>query len=162
MVPRLNQIDHTDSNTFKYVRLLAHENPGISILDFDVGGGAAASLISRHTLGIREESTTMLRYLFASPTEADSKHAEERLNHLSSFLEFKAVSLSKSPTSQGLQTGSFDIILLSLLGGDHDLDKSLVHAKTLLKPRGKLCIVGFVNPGISLSLVSRSLEGLQR
>ena len=104
----------------------------------------------------------MLRYLFASPTQAESKHAEERLKHLNSFVEFKSVSLRKDPTSQGLQTESFDIIMVSLLGDNDDLDRRLVHAKKLLKPRGKLCIVSVINPGIRLSLVSRCLEVLQR
>ena len=104
----------------------------------------------------------MLKYVFASPTEEESKQAEERLNHLKPYIKFKSVLLEQDLTKQGLQTESFDMIVLSLLGDGHDLDGRLMQAKRLLKPRGKLCSLSIINPGMQLSLVSHSIEVLQR
>ena len=147
---------------FKYVRLTAHDNPRISILDLGTGAGAAASLIVRSISDDSNESFPMLRYVFASTREEESRQAEERLNHLKPFVEFKAVSLRENIMSQGLQTENFDIIILSSFGDSHDLEERLIHAKRLLKQRGKLCIVSIINPGLQLSLVSRCMEVLQR
>lgn len=146
----------------KYIRLTAHANPGISILDLGTGAGAAASLIVPSMSMDSNEPFTMHRYVFASNTEEKSRQAEERLNHLKPFVEFKAVSLRKDIISQGLQPENFDIIILSSFEDGQDLEGRLVHAKRLLKQSGQLCIISIVNPGLHLSLVSRCMEILQR
>ncbi|MCJ1354257.1 MAG: hypothetical protein MMC33_004244 [Icmadophila ericetorum] len=146
----------------EYIELLAHENPGISILDLGTAAGAAASLVIANTSKDSDGPPPTFHYVFSSPTEAESKEAEERLNHLKNYVKFKTVSMSKDPTSHGLPMESFDVIILSVLEDIHDLDGRLVNAKRLLKPGGKLCVIGITNPGMRLSLVLHCLQAMPR
>ena len=97
----------------------------------------------------------MFHYVFASPTDAGSKEAEERSQHLKDLVEFSTISVNKDPTSQGLEPASFDAVMISTLGDNQNLGKRLVNARKFLKPGGMLFVVGIANPGLSTSLILR-------
>lgn len=146
--------EETLTKLAKYIGLLTHENPAISILDLGIADGAAASLIISESEG----HPPLFHYVFASPTDAGSKEAKERSPALKDLIEFSTISANKDPTSQGLEPASFDVIMISTLGEIQTLGKRLVNARKFLKPRGKLILVGIANPGLSTSLISRCLQ----
>lgn len=127
-------------------------------MDSGIADGAAASLIVSDATNDSEGRPPLFHYVYASPTDAASKEAEERSEHLKGLIEFGTISVNKDPTSQGLEPASFDVVMLSTLGENQDLGKRLVNARKFLKPGGKLFVVGIANQGLGTSLMLRCLQ----
>ena len=76
------------------------------------------------------------------------------------FMSFGSFDISKEPTQQGLDAGSFDVILgLNVVHATPDLDATLQNLKSLLAPGGVLCLVESVRASRWANLVWGLAEG---
>ena len=131
-------------------------------MSLGTAAGAAVSPVVSNTLRDANTFPSTSHYVISSPTEAECRETEERLHELKDYVKFKTISMSKDPLNQGFQRESFDVIIVSALEGAQDLDKQLEIAKMILKPGGKLCIIGISSPGLTLSLILHCLQAIPR
>lgn len=142
--------------------LLAHKEPELSVLELGDSTGGAASSILRNDSDTPSTPLSLGRYVFSSSTDAALKEAEERLVAFKGRLEFKSLALDQDPLGQGFHHNSFDVIICSSLISLCNLDKTLTNMKQLLRPGGKVCLIGITHPSLSFSLVSRCLNTSSR
>ncbi|KAL6718615.1 hypothetical protein ACLMJK_002849 [Lecanora helva] len=135
-------------NLAKYVELLAHEEPGLSILEIGGSEGGAAPYIKP----VNHESRSPSRYVFSRPTESEVEEARERLEPLTAQVEFTALSIDER------QSETFDVIICTSLEPLLNLNQFLAKTRQLLKPEGKICMTDITNTSLSLAFILRCLN----
>ncbi|KAJ5206570.1 Acyl transferase/acyl hydrolase/lysophospholipase [Penicillium cf. griseofulvum] len=130
----------------KYVELIGHGKPDISILEFGVGTGQIAEIFLNHLLTLKETSHCG-KYTFAHESESVLEHTSKRLEAWSEWVECKPLDLGKDFHKQGFEKKSFDIIILP-----HGLctarceQKALSKIHDLLSPSGYLIAINPFDP----------------
>lgn len=130
----------------KYVNLIGHVKPDISILEFGVGTGQIAEIFLNHLL-TRNERPHCGKYIFAHETASVLEHTTKRLEAWSELVECKPMDFGKEFPKQGFEKNSFDIIILP-----HGLctarceQSALSKLHDLLRPSGYLIAVNPFDP----------------
>ncbi|RMZ86790.1 hypothetical protein DV736_g5985, partial [Chaetothyriales sp. CBS 134916] len=121
----------------KFVRLLAHARPNLRILEVGAGTGGTTETITRSLVdvgGLPVYST----YTFTDISAGFFPSARERFAHVSN-MEFKVFDVTKDPAEQGLQAGSYDLVLAAnVLHATPSIRNTLVNVEKLLMPDGML------------------------
>lgn len=130
----------------KYVSLIGHGKPDISILEFGVGTGQIAEIFLNHPV-TRNKTPHCGKYTFAHESSSVLEHTSKRLESWSEWVEYKPMDLGKEFPKQGFEKNSFDIIILP-----HGLctarceQNALSKLHDLLKPSGYLIAVNPFDP----------------
>ncbi|KAF4636598.1 hypothetical protein G7Y89_g1488 [Cudoniella acicularis] len=133
-------------NLTRYMDLLAHKDSNMRILEIGAGTGGA----SRQVLGAigsagTEHHPRAPRFEIYDYTDISSKFLEsarEEFKHHADRMRFRALDISKAPSAQGFDEGSFDLILASnVLHATEDIIQTLKHVRWLLRPGGKLVML---------------------
>ncbi|KAJ5170061.1 Acyl transferase/acyl hydrolase/lysophospholipase [Penicillium coprophilum] len=130
----------------KYVDLVGHGKPDISVLELGVGTGQIAEIFLKH-LVTHKGTPHCGKYTFAHESTSVLEHTLRRLKVWSQWVECKPLDLDKDFHEQGFENNSFDIIILPhglctarceqiALGKIHDL----------LRPSGYLIAINPFNP----------------
>ncbi|MBM4089215.1 MAG: AMP-binding protein, partial [Planctomycetes bacterium] len=108
---------------------------GVRLLEIGAGtGGTTAHLLPAMPAGRSE-------YVFTDVSAAFTTKAEEQFAAWP-FLRTKVLDIEKSPTSQGFEAGSYDIVVAAnVMHATRDLRESLTHARQLLAPGGLLVLL---------------------
>ncbi|KAK2007214.1 polyketide synthase [Colletotrichum eremochloae] len=120
----------------KYLDALAHKNPLMKFLDISNGTCASAKKVL---------STLDQRYAQYDLVDNSSDFLDEAQTSISEEgnLQFKVVDVKAEPTSQGLELGSYDVLLAPVSAiPNTDIDGVLSRFLSLLKPEGKLILTG--------------------
>ncbi|ETS74933.1 hypothetical protein PFICI_13417 [Pestalotiopsis fici W106-1] len=128
-----------------YMDLLAHQRPGITILE--VGGGTAAT--TRNFLGTLGNGSSLRckRYDFTDISSAFFAHAREEFSQYQSQMSFKTLDLEKDLTSQGFEENSYDVVVAdNVLHVPESLATTLKTVRKALKPNGKLIMQEIMKP----------------
>ncbi|KAI0378207.1 putative polyketide synthase [Hypomontagnella monticulosa] len=125
-----------------YVDLLAHQTPGMKILE--VGGGTGSgtrnivsALCTRR--GDPEGFLRCSRYDFTDVSAAFLDRAREEFEHYHSQMTFGVLDIDRDFAEQGFGAGSYDVLLaVSVLHISSDLVGVVKRIRKALKPGGKL------------------------
>jgi NADPH:quinone reductase-like Zn-dependent oxidoreductase/SAM-dependent methyltransferase len=132
----------------RYLDLLTHKNPDISILEVGAGtGGATKHLMKSLTQrGSNGNTARYSRYCFTDISASFFAQAQADLAGFAK-MDYKTFDLEQHPLSQGFEPESFDVIVASLvLHATANIDQTLTYLHTLLKPGGKLIAIEVTVP----------------
>ncbi|KAI1483080.1 putative polyketide synthase [Daldinia eschscholtzii] len=145
-----------------YIRLLAHKNPNMKILEVGGGTGGVSLPILESLGGSSNTSPYFTKYTFTDISTGYFEKAAEKLAPWAPFMEFNRLNIEQDPTSQGFQDHSYDLIIASnVLHATKCLAQTLKNVRKLLKPNGKFILSEITNPAgkMRYHMVVGSLEG---
>ncbi|KAI0383339.1 putative polyketide synthase [Hypomontagnella monticulosa] len=123
-----------------YMDLLAHQAPGLNILE--VGGGTA-SATRKFIRALRANDDTgslrCSRYHFTDISASFLEKAREEFSSFHSQMTFSTLDIERDLTEQGLEEGAYDVIVADgVLHVTHNIAHTLRNIRKALKPGGKL------------------------
>ncbi|KAF4119349.1 hypothetical protein GMORB2_4868 [Geosmithia morbida] len=144
-------------NTFlaRMMKQLVHRYPHAKILEIGAGtGGATAAVLN--SIGHKMSS-----YTYTDISVGFFEKATEIFKEYSDKMTFKTLDVEKSPSTQGYQTGAYDIVIASnVLHATSSMQKTLEHTRQLLKPGGYLMLLELTSNGpVRFSNIMGGLAG---
>lgn len=135
---------HQGLQISKYLDLLAHQTPGLRILEVGAGTGSG----TRHFLDILRmqpnNSKDVLRcqnYDFTDVSPSFFEKARQELGDNIAQMRFKVLDMERDYIEQGFQENTYDVIIaMNALHVAADLVDTLRHARKVLKVGGKLIL----------------------
>ncbi|KAI0388440.1 hypothetical protein F5Y17DRAFT_463704 [Xylariaceae sp. FL0594] len=129
--------------------LLSHENPTMRILEVGAGTGG----ITKHILTALREleqsggGVKFAEYTFTDVSASFLQNAQTKFQEFASRMEFKTLDLDKSPSEQGFQERSYDLVIAGcVLHATKDLRTTLRNIRSVLHPKGRLVCLEVVIP----------------
>jgi len=162
---RLNKIyEHGFSHLAAYpqlqnvVRLIAHKEPRLKILEVGAGtGGATKPMLEALQAG--SLMPRFIQYTFTDITTAFLGAAQEKFQDVRN-IDFRALDIEKNPLDQGFEAGTYDIVLASnVIHATRNITKTLERCRTLLKPDGRIIIIETTRPRLVLNYMLGPLPG---
>lgn len=133
-----------------YMDLLAHQKPGMNILE--VGGGTAAATRNfiRALRSGADESVRSLRckrYDFTDVSAAFLESSSEEFSVYKSQMTYGVLNIERSFAEQGFSETFYDVVIAdNVLHVTPDLHQTLRNIRRALKPGGKLIMQEFIRP----------------
>lgn len=133
-----------------YIDLLAHQAPGMNILE--VGGGTASAtrrLISALSASPNDAAGSLRckRYDFTDVSSAFLEQAREEFVRFHSQMTFGTLDIERDFAEQGFQEGIYDVVVAGdVLHVTSDLAQTLRNVRKALKPGGKLIMTELLKP----------------
>ncbi|KAL6903335.1 BcPKS5, polyketide synthase [Trichoderma evansii] len=135
---------------------IAHRFPRMHILEIGAGtcGGSTASILP--ALGDAFSS-----YTYTDVSAESLEGVQDRFRDFADRLAFTTYDINQPPAEQGLEEGSYDVVLASAtLHTAGDLDETLANVRKLLRPGGYLVALEInSNDSLSLSTILGGLPG---
>ncbi len=128
-----------------YVDLLCFKNPSMNILEVGAGTGGQTLpfLETMSSGGIKKWA----RYDYTDISPGFFVEARAKFQDYADQMRFQICDISKDPTSQSFEAGSYDLVLAShVLHATDDLNQSLRNVRKLLKNDGKLLLFETTRP----------------
>lgn len=124
----------------EYVRKLSHKRP-LRILEIGAGTGGTTSVVLR-ALGRQNEAVARLQaYTFTDISPGFFEAATEDFKEWATLLEFKILDIEKDPLDQGIEAGSYDLVIANnVLHATHSVGTCLENCRKVLKPNGRLLL----------------------
>ncbi|KAG8157863.1 hypothetical protein KVR01_012135 [Diaporthe batatas] len=127
----------------KYLALLSHKNPHMSVLEVGAGTGSMTNCVIEG-LGRR-----FGQYVYTDISEACFEAAKARFSTFESKVAFRLLDFERDAVEQGYEAESYDLVVAAwALHTTRDLASTIQHVRRLLKPHGKLILVEFTEPEI--------------
>ncbi|KAK5994046.1 Squalestatin tetraketide synthase [Cladobotryum mycophilum] len=144
-----------------YMKLMQFKVPNLRVLE--VGGGTGSltmplleALYGEH----RDYEATHGTYVFTDISPAFFSNFQAKAQRFEPFMEFRRLDIEQSPTEQGFEPGSFDIIVASnVIHATRDLETTLGNLRGLLKPGGQVAFVELTEPSLRWGILGGGLEG---
>lgn len=115
------------------VKKIVHRYPHMNILEVGAGTGGATKPIHR------EVGSCFDSYTFTDISSGFFEAARNALTHEVDRTTFKVLDLSKDPSDQGFEEGTYDLIIASMvLHATAPLEATMRNSRLLLKPGGYL------------------------
>ncbi|KAL2758194.1 hypothetical protein ACRALDRAFT_1040239 [Sodiomyces alcalophilus JCM 7366] len=133
-----------------YMDLLAHQTPGMKILE--VGGGTASATrkFIRALASGPADSTTSLRcsrYDFTDVSSAFLENAREEFGRFQAQMTFGTLDIERDIAEQGYEEGTYDVVVAdNVLHVTSNLHQTLRNVRKALKPGGKLIMHELLRP----------------
>jgi len=145
-----------------FVGAMAHKTPGLRVLEVGAGtGGMTSAMVDALGFGVHHGSAAGLlqEYIYTDISPGFFVQAREKFPD--PRIQFKILDISSNPSSQGFETGIFDIITASnVLHATPDIEETLRNCRSLLKPGGKLILHEIMNPdSIKMGMIFGLLPG---
>ena len=137
--------------------LAAHKAPRMKVLELGAGFGGA----TRAALTALEGNKGCKRYQSYTFTELSTSFFDKAKSELEghSGLVFKQLDIEKDPLEQEFEA-EYDLVIASqILHTTKDLAQSIQHARSLLKPGGKLILLELTRAPMCSSLILGTLPG---
>lgn len=128
----------------KYLDLLSHKQPHLTILEVGAGTGSFTGHVLR-ALSNRPESLS--RYDYTDISEAFFERAREKFSTFGPRIAYRKLNIEEDPGDQGYRIESYDVVVAALvLHATSDLAATIRNTRRLLKPQGKLIILEITEP----------------
>lgn len=143
-----------------YARVVAqitYRFPHTHILEIGAGTGAGSTTSILPALG-----DAFSTYTYTDISAESLESAQDRFRDFADDrLLFAMYDIDQAPAGQGLEEGSYDIVLLSnVLHSSRNMDEALANARKLLRPGGYLVVLDInTNDSLSLGIVLGGLPG---
>ncbi|KAI1777435.1 putative polyketide synthase [Hypoxylon cercidicola] len=127
-----------------YVDLLAHQSPGMNILEVGGGTGSGARRLLKALCASPEDSKGPLRcnrYDFTDVSAAFLDQAKAEFEPFLSQMTFGTLDIERDYVEQGYSTGDYDVVVaVGVLHISSDIAGTLRRVREALKPGGKLIV----------------------
>ena len=137
--------DRVNQAAARYIARLAECNPELNILE--IGGGTASATlpILEAICSVTKGQVSSFHYTFTDISAAFFDNARSKLSQWAKQMTYARLDISQNPLLQQLEAESYDVVVASnVLHATPDLVVTLKHARTLLKPNGKLVLMEVV------------------
>ena len=133
------------------IDLLAHKNPAMKVLEIGAGTGGATRLIME-TLDGRSQFKRYGSYCFTDVGTSFLSAAQEEFAQCAS-VDFKPLDIEMNPLDQGFEA-EYDMVVASqVLHATTTIAETVRHARSLLKPGGKMVLLEITNVHLGTGLV---------
>lgn len=142
----------------QYARLLGLKKPNMRVLEIGAGTGAA-------TLPILEALTTAKKSLFHHYDFTDISggffpKGMEKFAQWRQRLAFQTLNIEKHPGDQGFELGIYDLVIAAnVLHATSNIDRTMKHVRSLLRPGGSLLLIESTQPTDYRSFIFGTLPG---
>nr|WHN38865.1 polyketide synthase 4 [Elsinoe perseae] len=148
----------------RYVKLLAHKNPNIKILELGAGTGAATASVVQKVAPVISEGVAVplfSSYDFTDLSNAFLREARQEYGRIDSHMRYGILDIEHDPAGQGYDQGTYDVVIAAnVVHATRQLSVTLKNARSLLKPGGKLILHELTSPNtIGAGLIFGLLEG---
>ena len=136
----------------RYLSLLGHKNPHMSILEVDAGAGSATLPILQALGGAHGELASFKKYTFTDTDTSGFDSTSQTLEQWKDLLKFKELNIEGDLNDQGYDLNCFDVIILA--HGTHmakSRDVVLKNVHALLKSNGRLVLIDTVTESESMA-----------
>lgn len=126
----------------KYVGLLAHQNPGLRIIE--VGGGSAGATVPLLEIlgGNAGVPAKFARYDFTDVSTELFEPAKAKLSPWGQLVKLKQLNIEHTPVKQGFQAEYYDLVVASdVLHATADMQSTMKNLRSLLKAGGSLLLM---------------------
>ncbi|KAI8309179.1 Highly reducing polyketide synthase FUM1 [Colletotrichum sp. SAR11_59] len=123
------------------LQLLSHKRGRhLRVLEIGAGTGGLTARILRHLVSCFSEGQAVGKYVFTDVSAGFFPAAQKRFEDVpSGFVDYRVLDISRCPAEQGFCGEQYDLIVASnVLHATPDLTQTLRHARSLLKPDGRL------------------------
>ncbi|KAF4778667.1 putative KR domain-containing protein [Colletotrichum scovillei] len=139
-------------------RALGHSKPNLRILEVGAGTGGTTSKVLDWLRGPTGASLYS-EYTYTDISAGFFSAAKERFSS-SSNMSFKVLDISKDPTEQGIEPGTYDLVVAAnVLHATPSLRETLVNVRKLLQPQGRLYMEELSYDALPLNFVMGILPG---
>jgi NADPH:quinone reductase-like Zn-dependent oxidoreductase/SAM-dependent methyltransferase len=147
-----------------FLDLLAHEKPGLSILEVGGGTGAGTRNIVKALQAHAGGNTGTLRcrnYDFTDKSASFFEKARQEFEDVQLKMNYKIFDIEKDITEQGFEDGSYDVVIaINVLHVTQSVKKSLQNIRKAMKAGGKLIVQEPLKPdGGTLGFIFGLLPG---
>ncbi|KAF7883709.1 uncharacterized protein EAF02_005629 [Botrytis sinoallii] len=148
----------------KYLDLIAHQNPGLNVLEIGSGTGAFTECVMSVLLqrdGTERCTERFNSYNYTDISPSFFEQAREKFETSTNKIQFRVLDIEGDIVSQGFEEGSFDLLLAhSVLHATSSLAHTLRNCRKLLRPGGKLIMLENTQPDLMRTgFVFGTLEG---
>lgn len=129
-------VSQTNHHLGAFLDYLFHRYPRMRILEVGTGTGSSTSVALKHLKFKLEE------YTFTDLSPSSFEAAQARFPENKQLMKFKTLDINQSPTEQGFQENSYDIIIAAhVLQATKSVYEALKHCRQLLRPGGYLILL---------------------
>lgn len=133
------------------IDLIAHKNPAMKMLEIGAGTGGATRLIM-DTLEGRSQFKRYGSYCFTDVGTSFLSQAQEEFAECAN-IDYKPLDIERDPLEQDFEP-EYDVIVASqVLHATTTIAETVQHARSLLKPGGKLVLLEITNVHLGTGLV---------
>lgn len=124
--------ERTPAIQCEYIKRLSHKRP-LRILEVGAGTGSATSRILS-SLG-PNVAGRLQKYTYTDISGSFFETASEEFKDWKSMMEFKVLDIEKDPSKQGLEEGSYDLVVaFQVLHATSSIGTTLANCRKLLRP----------------------------
>ena len=143
-----------------YVDKLAHENPNTKIIEIGGGTGGASLPLLEVLGGVSDRPPRFAQYTFTDISTGLFEKVQVKLKGWGDLVSYEKLNIEEDPVHQGFAAGSYDVVIaMDVLYCTSDLQRTLQHVRTLLKPGGKLVLSEFTSLRLSEAITFGTLPG---
>ena len=130
------------AQTANIVNTIAHQNPFLNIIEIGAGTGGITLPILEALGGHDGKKPRFRNYTYTDISTGFFEGAQKRFEQWESLMTYARLDIEKDPLEQGLQEGTFDLVVAAnVLHATTDMKVTLANAAKLLKPGGKLVLI---------------------
>ncbi|XP_044724426.1 acyl transferase domain-containing protein [Hirsutella rhossiliensis] len=147
----------------KYVQLLQFKNPNLRILEIGARTASTTVWILEALSAASPDSSGRPKlggYTFTDISSGFFAKAQDKLSKYGELMEFQKLDIEQPPAQQGIQLGSYDLIIATnVLHATRDVGNTLHNVRSLLKSGGRLALLEFTVPTVHTGLIFGMLPG---
>ena len=144
----------------KYLELLGHKNPHLSVLEIGAEAGGTASTIMQALSGTEEEVARFERYTYTNVSNESFEDVGKRFSAWKHLIACRSLDIEVNPLEQGFEAESYDVIIaVHVLHGTRSPLNTLNHVHRLLKPGGRLIFIEMTRERLSSTILFGTLPG---
>lgn len=129
-----------------YMRLLAHKNPHMNILEVGAGTGATTGFVLEALRGAGgsrsgQQKPVFGKYVFTDLSPAFFEPAQDKFADHVHKMQFTVFNAEQNPMAQNLEAGQYDVVIAAnVVHATKSIQNTLSNMRQLLKPGGKLIL----------------------
>ncbi|KAJ4376392.1 hypothetical protein N0V83_001675 [Neocucurbitaria cava] len=153
---------NTYAQISRYVTLLSHKYPNLDYLEIGAGTGGATVPTLQGLSGCEDLHTypRLKSYTYTDISSYFFQRAAEKFETFVQFMKFKKLDVEQDPETQDFRPASYDVIVAAnVLHATSDMHRTMVHARKLLRPGGKLILLEMTNRLLAASVIFGTLPG---
>ncbi|KAK5957266.1 Type I Iterative PKS [Knufia fluminis] len=140
------------------LEIVAKTHTGLKVLEVGAGtGGLTVGMLEGLIQHLPDGglSSSVGTYTFTDISAAFFEKAREKFKAYHAFLEYKVLDIEQDPDKQGLDVGTYDIVIAqNVVHATKDLKQSFQNTHKLLKPGGKLLLQEGVRQDFAWSTIA--------